>query len=126
MGCGSGGLAPVDGQVVWKDGSHAKELSGSLVTFQCDAKRSSATGVIQPDGSFKMMTLKPGDGAAIGEHTVLVMEVGRVPQGGPDGTNLAPSKIDSKYSTPGTSGLTASIKPGQNKITLTVDRNPGR
>jgi hypothetical protein len=121
LGCGSG-YYPVEGQVVWKDGKPATELAGSLVIFECAEKKTSAQGVIQPDGKFKLTTLKPNDGAAAGEHVVLVMETGRKPQGGPDGTNLAPSKIDMRYATPSTSDLRATVKPGKNAVTLTVER----
>lgn len=126
IGCSGGGLQPVEGQVQWKDGTPAKDLAGSLVFFELAEKRTNAQGVIQPDGTFRLMTLNPNDGAMIGEHTVLVIEVGRKPQGGPDGTNLAPSKIDSRYATPSTSDLRATVKRGVNKITLTVDRAPPR
>jgi len=121
-GCWGSGLYPVEGQVQWKDGGPANDLAGSLVFFELAEKQSSAQGIIQPDGSFRLTTLKPNDGAAAGEHTVLLIEVGRKPQGGPDATNLAPSKIDAKYATPTTSDLRATVKPGANKVTLVVDR----
>jgi len=123
-GCGSG-YYPVDGQVAWKDGKPATELAGSLVIFECAEKKSSAQGVIQADGKFKLTTLNPNDGATAGEHVVLVMEVGRKSLGGPDGTNLAPSKIDTRYATPSTTDLRATIKRGVNTITLTVERGSG-
>jgi hypothetical protein len=125
-GCWGNGLYPVEGQVQWKDGAPAKELAGSLVFFELAEKQTSAQGVIQPDGGFRLTTLNPNDGAVAGEHTVLLIEVGRKPQGGPDATNLAPSKIDSRYATPSTSDLRATVKPGANKITLIVERAPQR
>jgi len=124
LGCGSG-YYPVDGQVEWKDGKPATELAGSLVIFECAEKKSSAQGVIQADGKFKLTSLNANDGAPEGEHVVLVMEVGRKPQGGPDGTNLAPSKIDTRYASPSTSDLRATIKRGVNTITLSVERGSG-
>jgi hypothetical protein len=121
-GCWGSGLFPVEGQVEWKDGTSAKDLAGSLVFFELAEKQASAQGIIQPDGSFRLSTLNPNDGATAGEHTVLLIEVGRKPLGGPDSSNLAPSKIDSRYATPTTSDLRATVKPGTNKITLKVDR----
>jgi hypothetical protein len=116
-------LYPVEGQVQWKDGAPAKEIAGSLVFFELAEKQTSAQGIIQPDGTFRLTTLNPNDGAAAGEHTVLLIEVGRKPQGGPDATNLAPSKIDSRYATPSTSDLRATVKRGGNKVTLTLERS---
>jgi len=39
---------------------------------------------------------------------------------------LAPAKVDTKYMTPSTSDLKATVKPGTNKITLTVERAAGK
>lgn len=123
-GCGGSGIHPVEGQLVWKDGSPAKELAGSLIFFELPEKQVSARGQIQADGSFRLSTEKENDGAPAGEHTVLIVEVGRKSLGGPDSTAIAPGKIDSRYATPSTSDLRATVKPGTNKITLTVDRAP--
>ena len=121
-GCGSSGVHPVDGQVVWKDGTPAKDLAGSLVFFELPEKQTSSRGSIQTDGSFKLTTDKENDGAPAGEHTVLVIEVGRKSLGGPDASAIAPGKIDTRYATPATSDLRATVKPGKNKLTLTVER----
>lgn len=121
-GCNTSGVHPVDGLVTWSDGSPAKELAGSLIFFEQPEKQVSARGQIAADGSFKLTTLKENDGAPAGEHIVLIIEVGRKSAGGPDGTLLAPGKIDSRYSSHGTSDLKATIKPGPNKITLVVEK----
>src|SRR5438067_1497363 len=47
-GCGSGGPYPVEGRVVWKDGSPATELSGSQVVFDLPAKQTGTRGNDQP------------------------------------------------------------------------------
>ncbi len=119
-GCGSG-LYPVEGKLVWKDGSPAKELEGSFVVFDLPEKQTSARGMIGPGGIFHLSTNKPDDGALAGEYTVMVVEVGRKHLGGPDGSALAPGAMDARFSDPRTSGLTATVKPGTNQITLTVD-----
>src|SRR5262245_19411780 len=74
-GCGGAGLYPVEGQVVWKDGQPAKEIAGAQITFEMEGK-SSSHGSLKPDGTF---TLQTGEypGAPAGEHTVLIIEVGR-------------------------------------------------
>jgi len=119
MGCGSGGIYPVEGQLVWKNGSPAKELENSLIFFEQPEKQMSARGQIKADGSFRLTTIKENDGAPAGEHTVRVLEVGRKAIG-EGGTQLAPSKIDTRYASHATSDLKATVKPGANKITLTV------
>jgi hypothetical protein len=124
-GCGSG-LHPVEGKVVWKDGSPAKELENGYVVFDLPEKQTSARGTIQGDGTFRLTTNKPNDGALAGDYKVLVVEIGRKPLGGPDATAIAPGAMDTKFSDPRTSGLTASVKPGTNQITLTVERAPRR
>jgi hypothetical protein len=124
-GCGSG-LYPVEGTIVWKDGSPAKELEGGFVVFDLAEKQTSARGMIQADGTFRLSTSKPNDGAMAGEYTVLIVEVGRKHLGGPDSSALAPGAMDARFSDPRTSGLTATVKPGPNKVTLTVERAPRR
>jgi hypothetical protein len=120
-GCSSG-IYPVEGQVVWKDGSPAKELAGSQVVFELEEANTSARGTVQADGSFRLTTNKPDDGALPGEHKVIVMEVGLKPLGGPDASAIAPGVMDSRFSDLSTSDLTAEVKPGTNRVTLTVER----
>lgn len=120
-GCG-GGLCPVEGQVVWKDGTPARELAGSQVIFDLPEKQTSARGTVQADGSFRLTTNKPDDGALAGEYKVLLIEVGRKPLGGPDSTELAPGLIDARYAGPSTTDLRATVASGGGKVTLTVER----
>jgi hypothetical protein len=121
-GCNPSGIHPVEGQVVWKKNqAPATELAGTLVFFEQLEKQISARGQIAADGSFRLTTNNPNDGATLGENTVVLVEIGRKPAGGPDGTVLAPGKLDSRYSTPSTTDLKATIVPGLNKITLTVE-----
>jgi hypothetical protein len=124
-GCGTAGPYPVDGKVVWKDGSPAKELEGSQVVFDLPEKQTSASGIVQADGTFHLTTNKPNDGALAGDYKVLVLET-RKQLGGPDSTNIAPGLLDSRFYDARTSDLQATVRPGLNKITLTVDRAPRR
>ena len=121
LGCSGSGVYPVEGQVTWKDGRPATDLAGSLVFFENAEKKTNSRGSIQADGTFKLTTNKENDGAPAGEHTVLLIEVGRKSLGGPDASAIAPSKIDTRYATPATSDLRATVNPGPNKITLTID-----
>ena len=124
-GCG-GGLQPVEGKVVWEDGSPATELAGSHVVFDLPEKQTSARGIIEADGSFRLTTSQPNDGALAGEYKVLILEANRKPLGGPDPTELAPGVMDSRFSDPSTSDLRATVNRGPNQITLTVKRAPRR
>jgi hypothetical protein len=119
-GCG-GGLHPVEGTVVWEDGAPARELAGSHVVFDLPEKQTSARGIVQADGTFRLTTSKPNDGAPAGAYRVAVIET-RKPLGGPDSGASAPGVLDERFYDPTTSGLTATVKPGPNKVTLTVGR----
>jgi len=122
-GCGKGdGPFPVEGQVVWEDGTPAKELHLGSVIFDLPEKQTGAKGMIQSDGTFRLTTNKPDDGALAGEYKVMVVEGARRPLPGGDGSQMAPGRMDSKYSDPSTTDLTATVAPGKNVIKLTVKR----
>jgi len=112
-GGGHGGL---------EDDTPAKELALSSVVFDLPEKQTSARGIVQPDGTFRLTTDKPNDGALAGAYKVMVVEAGRKPLGGGDGTLLAPGVLDSRYADPRTTDLTATVVPGKNVIKLTVRR----
>jgi hypothetical protein len=120
-GCGSG-LYPVEGKVVWKDGTPATEVAGSNIIFEAVDQKTSSLGSVQPDGSFRLTTNNANDGAPAGDYKVLIIETGLKPLPGGDGSQLAPGVVDSKYADPGSSGLRATVKPGVNQVTLTIDR----
>ena len=121
-GCNPSNIHPVEGQVVWKkNNAPATELAGTLVFFEQPDKQLSARGQIAEGAAFRLTTNKENDGAPAGENIVLLVEVGRKPAGGPDATALAPGKLDPRYSTHSTTDLKATITPGTNKITLTVE-----
>jgi hypothetical protein len=122
-GCNPNGIHPVKGQVVWKDtGQPATEIAGSIITFEQAATETSARGQIAADGSFKLTTVNENDGAKLGEHKVLVIEIGRRSLPGGDGSELAPGKLSSKHASPSTTGITAVIKPGLNEPKIEVER----
>jgi len=118
-GCGKG-VYPVEGQVVWKDGSPAKELAGSLVTFENTEKGVSCVGNIRPDGSFRLTTTNPDDGAFAGDYHVAIQE--NRPNADGTGTRLMPARLDERYRDLKGSGLAATVKPGKNSVKLEVDR----
>jgi hypothetical protein len=75
-GCNRGpAMHQVRGKVLYKDGSvprgmgavHFEPTSASTATI-----RKVASGEIGPDGSFELMTRKPGDGVFQGEYAVTI------------------------------------------------------
>ena len=118
-GCGGGdGPYPVDGKVVFKDGKPATELAGYTVDFELDSgKKFSASGFVNADGSFTVATLKPGDGAMLGNHRVALS-----PPGPDDERPRPPPAIPDRYRSFQTSGLKAEIKAQRNQILLEVER----
>jgi hypothetical protein len=122
-GCGAAGPYPVEGTVVWEDGSPAKELVNAIVIFDLPEKQTKAQGNVQADGTFRLTTTKPNDGALPGEYKVMIIEVGRRALGGPDATAIAPGHMDSKYSDPSSTDLIATVEARKdNKVTLKVKR----
>ncbi len=120
-GC-STGLLPVKGKVSYEDGRPV--TAGSVVVesvAEGNAKRNSANGNIQPDGSFQLTTLKSGDGVPEGRYRVAVLspplsddQVGRGEK----------PLVEAKYSQLDTSGLEIEVKPGSTEFSLTVTQ-PG-
>lgn len=120
-GCNPDGVQPVKGRVIWKDTQQpAVELAGSLISFEQADTQTSARGQIKPDGSFQLTTNQENDGAKIGEHVILLMEIGRLPQPS-EPTKLMPGKIPTRYAT-NESDLRTTIKPGLNQPTIEIER----
>ena len=119
LGCG-GQTAPVEGRVKFKDGSDVSVLAGYEVDFQPEGGKTSATGQIAPDGTFKLTTFGADDGAIPGQHRVAI-----TPPPSPDPDKPPEkSKLPTKYSSFDTSELAVEIKPGRNNIELELERAP--
>ena len=71
-GCGGGQTAPVDGRVKFKDGSDVSVLADYEVDFQPAGGKTSASGHIAADGTFKLTTFGADDGAIPGQHRVAI------------------------------------------------------
>ncbi len=71
-GCGGGGgnasLAPVTGQVIYKE----QPVEGAQVTFVCATAARPATGVTDKEGRFQLTTFEFKDGATIGPNVITV------------------------------------------------------
>jgi ribosomal protein S12 len=129
VGCNSGKLKtyPVQGQVVFEDGSPVKVGTVETKAF---GKSVQATGSIGTDGSFTLTTYRDNDGAIAGEHEVVIVQfipIEEIPNYRPSTMGV----VHRKHASYSTSGLTMNVVPnGENKIKLIVSgagpagRNP--
>jgi hypothetical protein len=120
-GCGGSGLYPVQGKVVFSDGT---PLTAGTVVFGPVDKDAllSPRGEIQPDGTFKASTHKEGDGAPEGKYRVLV-----APPDDPDPDRPRPLPFDRRFTSFDKSGLEYTVQPGKNEFfTITVEKPKGR
>jgi hypothetical protein len=109
---------PVQGKLVWEDGSPAKELSGGMVIFQCDAEEMSAKAPIDPEGSFTLGTYSQSDGAVAGKHKVSIAQ-----PAAETGEYRPLEIVDRRYESMETTDLEVTIEPKRNEIALKV--SPG-
>lgn len=121
-GCGGAKIYPVSGKVEYADGAAATDLAGYKVELESidgkiDGRGASAEGTIQPDGTFRLTTVKPNDGALLGKHRVLIAPP--LPEGD---TPSRPYAIDHKYISYEQSGLSVTVEAKSNDITLTIRR----
>lgn len=72
LGCQEGDEAvQVSGTVRYADGSPVTGES-PLIVFEPVSDGKAANGSIEPDGSFELMTVKPGDGVQPGQYKVVL------------------------------------------------------
>lgn len=123
---------PVHGKVTW----NGKPLTTGTITFH-PAQGRTATGQIQPDGAYTLMTFKPGDGALLGSHKVTIeaMASAAAPTTAPPKSRdeeirralsgqgaraeqvMAVQRlVPEQYSSQDTTPLSREVKPGQNVI----------
>jgi hypothetical protein len=114
-GCNSGRLPtyPAGGKVTFADG---QPLAGGWIEFRAKdlTPPVSARGEIKPDGTFRLGTYEPGDGAVVGQHQALIVP----PQPLVDRDELRgppPSPIDLKYCRFDTSPLVFTVSADSSK-----------
>jgi len=118
VGCGEAKTFPVEGKVAFKDGSDASALEGSVVTFESQEQKKSATGMVGADGTFKLSTEVEGDGAVPGKHKVAI-----TPKAAELDKPTPKPLFDSRYSDPTKSGIEVEVKKAkENPITIEVER----
>jgi hypothetical protein len=129
LGCGDDGLAKryaVSGRVTFKG---TPVSSGTITFVPEDSKAGRTATAVITDGSYKLTTLTPGDGAFPGKYQVSVVardadtsEVAKAPNSlrrikQIAAANLkARSILPEKYATPSTSGLTREVLAQSNQI----------
>lgn len=128
-GCSSGanGLAIVKGKVTYK----GKPVPNGTVNFNpVDGNKPSASGKIQPDGSYTLETFlgsRPSPGAVIGQHKVVIVAMqdqeGILPE---QRAALPPPIIPSKYTHPNTTDLKVAVGNKENTINFDLQGEPGK
>ena len=128
-GCSGSNLPPVGqvGGVVTLDG---QPLAKGQVQFLPDSSKGTkgrmAVGLIGTDGRFKLTAFKPGDGALVGFHKVVVICEEEMPAFDPKVAPPPPkSLIPVRYTDANTSGLTAEVKSaGKNDFAFALESRP--
>jgi hypothetical protein len=118
IGCGGKKLYPVEGKVVFPDGT---PLTGGWVEFEpVEGKANvSAKGQIQKDGTYRLGTNQEGDGAIEGRHRILI-----VPPLPPRLEERGASKplIAQRFQSFETSGLEFTVTRGKNLCPIKVEK----
>jgi hypothetical protein len=120
-GCGSREMYQVRGKVTYKDGTVPKGIL-AIVNFtptkDSSAEiRKGASGPIEPDGSFVMVTRMPGDGVHRGEYAVTF----RVLR---DATTYA-SLVSPKYSSPMNPVFTVKVDHDISDLSFEIEKAEG-
>jgi hypothetical protein len=118
-GCGSG---EVRGRVVGNVTFQGKAVTEGIVTFSNDDKGVHMTTKLRPDGSYEIMTAK-GAGLTLGTYRISVSPP--PPELAPMGSTAPPAmkpypNIPKKYRDAGTSGLTLTVKQGENRFDIAM------
>jgi hypothetical protein len=124
-GCGGTKVYPVSGQINFKGKSMAGTGGITFVPLVQKEGALMAGGEVAADGTYKLTTVKPGDGAMVGEYRVVITQVTVVePKPVADGEKapaivaaLTPDQlIPAIYGDHATSPLTATVKAENNTI----------
>lgn len=117
-GCASSGPYPVRGKLKYDDDKPLKELAGFQVTFTSESLGKSARGDILEDGTFRLTSEKPDDGAYPGEYKVIVSQ----PHPEPDRPEKRRPVVDLMYEDPERTDLKATVTQGSNDFTFRLKR----
>lgn len=112
-GCSSGSsgampsLLPVKGKVFYK----GKPMTQGVVTFEPDGYGRPASGKLQPDGSFALLTLGK-EGVVPGHHRVFITDVDK---------SLARDRNFKKNTAASTTKLTAEVTAEKTEFTFEIE-----
>ena len=130
-GCSGVKIPPLGqvGGIVTLDGP---PLTKGQVQFLPDSSKGTkgrmAVGIIGTDGRFSLTAFKPGDGALVGFHKVVIICEEDIPTFDPNSkVALQPPKslIPIRYTDANTSGLTAEVKAAaKNDFTFALESRP--
>lgn len=105
---------PVKGTVMY----NGKPVPKGTVLFTPVSGGPTATGELNEEGTYRLTTYKPGDGAVLGEYRVAIMAMEGPLQGDPP---IAPPPIiPDKYSSLALSDLKANVHEGDNVCDFTL------
>jgi hypothetical protein len=97
-----------------------KAMTLGTVMFVPETGRA-GSGVIGSDGSYRLTTYEPDDGALVGLHKISVA----IPEGSETRSARAAVAIPRKYMSPESSGLTFDVKAGvENQVDLQLTSAP--
>lgn len=113
---------PVHGTIVDASGKPVTELAGGSVSFSSEELKTSSSGKIEEDGTFRLSTLKENDGALPGKYRVTISP----PDVGTGETKKPKQVIDPRYENAENSALEATVEQKNNEVTLTVERLKGK
>ena len=127
LGCGGDhSIQPVRGHVQSRDGRRA---TFGMVELTAEQGGQVASGIIEQDGSFRLTTVRDGDGAVAGRHRAIVVQVVNT-EHIPLEQHHHVLDVHPRHARYETSGLTFTIEPGkQNDLEIVVDeapKQPGR
>jgi hypothetical protein len=123
-GCGGNDkkTAVVRGTVTY----NGKAVPNGTISF-IPADGRSATGEIEPDGSYTLTTYRKGDGAILGQHKVVIVAMEDMSNRLPEARNpLPPSIIPVKYTSLATSDLRADVKDQENTFDFKLEDDKKR
>ncbi len=107
---------PVSGRVIFSDGSPVRT---GFIELQSDEHSLNARGTIARDGSFRLTTFEPNDGAVAGSHRAVIVQF-LAQENLPAIPHDHGKPVSLKHADYGTSGLTFEVDPSQRNITWEV------
>ncbi len=114
---------PVSGLVRFPDGTVLRDGS---VEFEIIGRKPAvtATGQIGPDGTFTLGTFAADDGALAGRHRVAVVSNYVIGTGAERPGMIPETKLDPRYRSFDSSGITLEVEPAENQIVIDVEFAP--